>query len=89
MIVRRLGIGLLAMAAWLVVFVVVWGSTGIADRPCNDVITQTVAAACVAPGPSLLPALPTATVVAVAVVFVGTRLWPRRTVRSTPLAASQ
>ncbi len=89
MIVRRLGIGLLAVAAWLVVFVVVWDSTGITDRPRNDNITITVAAACVAPGPSFFPALPVATVAAAAVGFMATRLWSRRAEQPTPLATSR
>lgn len=89
LIVRRVGIGLVAAVVWIVVLLIVWRSTGITDRPCNDNITIPVAAACVAPGPSFFPALPVATVAAAAVGLMATRLWPRRTERPTPLATSR
>lgn len=64
---RVLAVGLLIAAAWVLVFMFVWRSTGITDRPCNDTVTIPVAAACAAPGPSVFPALPLATMAAAAV----------------------
>ena len=80
--VRRLGIGLLVTSVWIVVFFVVWRSTGITDRPCNDVVTIPVsAAACAAPGPSVFPALPAATLAALLVGVVAGSAWPRHGAR--------
>ncbi len=56
-----------ASAVWITVFIGVWRNTGTTDRPCNDTVTTPLTAdACVLPGPSLFPALPLATVAAVA-----------------------
>ena len=73
---RVVAIGLLVTVVWIVVLMVVWRSTGIADRPCNDVVVIPVAAACIAPGPSFFPALPLATMAA-ALVGVGAGRWSR------------
>ena len=70
------------IVVWLAVFVVVWRSTGIPNRPCNDTVTFPAAAACVAPGPSLLPALPIATVAALTVGAISIRLWSRHPKRA-------
>lgn len=64
------------VAAWMLVFMVLWRSTGITDRPCNDTVTIPVAAACAGPGPSVFPALPVATVAA-AVVGIAAGRWRR------------
>ena len=88
---RRLGIGLLVTSVWIVVFLVVWRSTGVTDRPCHDVVSIPVsAAACVAPGPSVFPALPAATLGALLVgVVVAPRMAaPRRSTVGEPPVAS-
>lgn len=63
---RRVVLALLMSAVWVAAFLIVWRSTGTTDRPCNDMVTVPVAAACVMPGPSVFPALPMATLAAVA-----------------------
>lgn len=73
---RVLAVGLLTAAVWVLVFMFVWRSTGITDRPCNDTVTIPVAAACAAPGPSVFPALPLATMAAAAVGMAAGR-WAR------------
>ena len=76
-VVRRfLVIGLLVAIVWVLVFMFVWRSTGITDRPCNDTVTIPVVAACAAPGPSVLPALPLATTAAAVMGTVAVR-WAR------------
>lgn len=60
----------------MLVFMVLWRSTGITDRPGNDTVTIPVAAACAGPGPSAFPALSVATVAA-AVVGTAAGRWRR------------
>lgn len=75
--VRRLFLVLAVGVVWVGTFLVVWRATDITPRPCNDLFLNGVAAACAAPGRSILPALPVATAAAVAVV-VGAGLVSRR-----------
>jgi hypothetical protein len=76
-IVPRVVLVAATILVWTLTFLVVWRSTGITDRPCDDVVVVPVASACAAPGPSVLPAIPLATATAAGVAFVGSR-WPRR-----------
>lgn len=65
---RRTALALLVFLVWVVTFLGVWRNTETPNRPCNDVVqVPLTAAACVAQGPSLLPALPIATAAAILV----------------------
>jgi ABC-type anion transport system duplicated permease subunit len=73
-----------ATAVWITVFIGVWRNTGTADRPCNDTVTTPLTAgSCVLPGPSVFPALPLATVAAVAAGVGVSRMTRGRSPKAT------
>lgn len=73
--------GVAVLTTWIVTFFAVWSTTDPSPVECNDTPTPIeVAAACAAPGRSLLPAIPVATAVALAaLVLILTVVRTRRT----------
>ena len=65
------------LMVWLASFFIMREATAVEPQPCRDVIG--VAASCLAPEPSLLPAVPVATVVA-AIALALVVWWRRRRV---------
>src|SRR5688572_21011219 len=74
---RRALATIAVVVVWTLTFLITWRFTGSTNQPCKDVGVIGVAAACRAPGPSLFPAIPLASVAAVLVWFGGLR-WSRR-----------
>lgn len=64
-VVRRVGLVMAGVVLWSAVFLTVRANTESTIEPCLDTVVVEVSAACAAPPPSLLPALPVATAVLV------------------------
>lgn len=73
---RRILLVLAVVGVWVLAFLVTLASTESSPADCND--NPTIAAACAMPGPSLLPALPVATLAAAAILAAVALLRRRR-----------
>lgn len=75
--IRRALVAAVVLLTWAVSFLLVWNGTAVNHRPCRDLILVEVNAACALPGPSLLPAIPVATAMALLIGLLGV-WWLRR-----------
>lgn len=64
----RVGLVLAGVVLWSAVFLTVRANTESTVEPCLDTVVVEVSAACAAPQPSLLPAIPIATTVLVVAI---------------------